>query len=91
MINIKRSYKSVSVFIINREQVEFMSSWLVNLNSKFAEEFDIRFDGFIVKEEEKEEFLIKMNKIAQEVVELTDLKMNEIDLFECKEIKEKCL
>lgn len=91
MINIKRSYKSVSVFIINREQVEFMSSWLVNLNSKFAEEFDIRFDGFIVKEEEKEEFLIKMNKIAQEVVELTDLKLNEIDLFECKEIKKKCL
>jgi hypothetical protein len=91
MINIKRSYKSVSVFIINREQVEFMSSWLVNLNSKFAEEFDIRFDGFIVKEEEKEEFLIKMNKIAQEVVELTDLKLNEIDLFECKEINEKCL
>jgi hypothetical protein len=91
MINIKRSYKSVSIFIINREQVEFMSSWLVNLNSKFAEEFDIRFDGFIVKEEEKEEFLIKMNKIAQEVVELTDLKLNEIDLFECKEIKEKCL
>ncbi|ALB46629.1 MULTISPECIES: hypothetical protein [Clostridium] len=68
-----------------------MSSWLVNLNSKFAEEFDIGFDGFIVKEEEKEEFLIKMNKIAQEVVELTDLKLNEIDLFECKEIKEKCL
>ena len=91
MINIKSSYKSESVFIINREQVEFMSSWLVNLNSKFAEEFDIRFDGFIIKEEEKEEFLIKMNKIAREVVELTDLKMNEIDLFECKEIKEKCL
>jgi len=91
MINIKRSYKSGSVFILNRGQVEFMSSWLVNLNSKFAEEFDIRFDGFIIKEEEKEEFLIKMNKIAREVVELTDLKMNEIDLFECKEIKEKCL
>ncbi len=51
----------------------------------------MRFSSFIVKEEEKEDFLIKMSKIIRRVTELTNFDLDGTELFECKEIEENTL
>ncbi len=36
-----------------------MRSWVVNLNLKFVNKYNVPFNSFVIKAEEKEEFLVK--------------------------------
>lgn len=66
-----------------------MKSWVVNLNSNFVEKYDIPFNSFVVKAEEKEEFLCKMDRVLIKVMELTRFKIDDISPFDYKELPEK--
>ncbi|WP_297430116.1 hypothetical protein [Clostridium sp.] len=66
-----------------------MRSWIVNLNLKFVEKYDIPFNSFVIKAEEKEEFLCKMDRVLIKVKELTDFDINDITPFDYKALPEE--
>ena len=63
-----------------------MNSWVVNLNLQFVEKYDIPFDSFVVKAEEKEEFLCKMDRVLIKVMELKKFTIDDIWPFDYKEL-----
>lgn len=66
-----------------------MKSWIVNLNLAFVEKYDIPFNSFVVKAEEKEEFLCKMDRVLIKVMELTNFKIDDITPFDYNELPEE--
>ena len=66
-----------------------MKSWIVNLNLAFVEKYDIPFNSFVVKAEEKEEFLCKMDRVLIKVMELTKFKIDDITPFDYNELPEE--
>lgn len=65
-----------------------MSCWVVNLNLEFVNKYNIPFDSFVIKAEEKEEFLCKMDRVLIKVMELTKFKIDDITPFDYKELPE---
>ena len=65
-----------------------MNSWVVNLNLEFVKKYDIPFDSFVIKAEEKEEFLCKMDRVLIKIKELTKFKINDVWPFDYKELPE---
>lgn len=53
----------------------YMRSWVVNLNLKFVNKYNVPFNSFVIKAEEKEEFLVKMDRVLIKVMELVNLKL----------------
>ena len=66
-----------------------MKSWVVNLNLNFVEKYDIPFNSFVVKSEEKEEFLCKMDRVLITLKELTKFKIDDVWPFDYKELPEE--
>ena len=66
-----------------------MKSWVVNLNLKFVRKYNIPFDSFVIKAEEKEEFLCKMDKVLIVFMELVNFKLDDITPFDYKELPEE--
>ncbi|WP_297427470.1 hypothetical protein [Clostridium sp.] len=66
-----------------------MKSWIVNLNLNFVEKYNIPFNSFVIKAEEKEEFLCKMDKVLIKVKQLTNFDINDITPFDYKELPEE--
>lgn len=65
-----------------------MRCWTVNLNLGFVEKYNIPFNSFVIKAEEKEEFLCKMDKVLIKIMELTKFKIDDISPFDYKELPE---
>lgn len=65
-----------------------MRCWTVNLNLNFVEKYNIPFNSFVIKAEEKEEFLCKMDKVLIKIMELTKFKIDDISPFDYKELPE---
>ena len=68
-----------------------MNSWVVNLNLQFVEKYDIPFDSFVVKAEEKEEFLCKMDRVLMKVMELKKFTIDDIWPFDYKELPKEII
>lgn len=66
-----------------------MKSWVVNLNLKFVRKYNIPFNSFVIKAEEKEEFLCKMDKVLIVFMELVKFKLDDITPFDYKELPEE--
>lgn len=66
-----------------------MKSWVVNLNLKFVEKYDLPFNSFIIKEEEKEKFLCKMDRMLIKVKELTHFELDDITPFDYNELPQE--
>lgn len=65
-----------------------MRSWVVNLNLEFVKKYDIPFDSFVIKAEEKEEFLCKMDRVLIKIMQLTNFQLDDITPFDYKELSE---
>lgn len=65
-----------------------MKSWIVNLNFEFVEKYDIPFNSFVIKADEKEDFLCKMDRVLIKVKELTNFHIDDITPFDYKELPE---
>ena len=65
-----------------------MRCWAVNLNLSFVEKYNIPFNSFVIKAEEKEEFLCKMDQVLIKIMELTKFKIDDISPFDYKELPE---
>jgi hypothetical protein len=63
-----------------------MRSWVVNLNLDFVNKYDIPFNSFVIKAEEKEEFLVKVDRVLIKVQELTKFNINDISPFDYNEL-----
>lgn len=66
-----------------------MSCWVVNLNLDFVNKYDIPFNSFVIKAEEKEEFLCKMDRVLIKIKELTKFKIDDISPFDYKELPDE--
>ena len=66
-----------------------MNSWVVNLNLEFVKKYDIPFDSFVIKADEKEEFLCKMDRVLIKIKELTKFKIDDVSPFDYKELPEE--
>lgn len=53
--------------------------------------YDILFNGFVIKAEEKEEFLVKMDRVLIKVMELTRFNIDDITPFDYKELPEEII
>ncbi len=65
-----------------------MKSWVVNFNEEFVKKYDMPFDSFIIKAEEKEEFLCKMDRVLIKVKQIKNFKIDDVWPFDYKELPE---
>lgn len=65
-----------------------MKSWVVNFNEEFVKKYDMPFDSFIIKAEEKEEFLCKMDRVLIKVKQIKNFKIDDVWPFDYNELPE---
>jgi hypothetical protein len=68
---------------------KYMRSWVVNLNLKFVNKYNVPFNSFVIKAEEKEEFLVKMDRVLIKVMELVKFEIDDISPFDYRELPEE--
>lgn len=66
-----------------------MKSWVVNFNLEFVKKYDIPFDSFVIKADEKEEFLVKMDRVLIKIKELTNFQIDDVWPFDYNKLPQE--
>lgn len=63
-----------------------MKSWVVNFNEEFVKKYDMPLNSFIIKAEEEEDFLCKLDRVLIKVKQIKEFKIDDVWPFNYLEL-----